>query len=204
MKKYLYIALAIILLASGIIGLIQQSQIKSLKSENSRLESNQSALMSDVVRYKTKDSLNAISVSVLTLKKDEVEAHRADLIKQVDNLNIKLKRVESINNTLLSTNVDLKAKLQDSTRVVYRDSIAILDSIRCFRFSDKYISVIGCIDKNDSVDFHLGTTIKINQIVHRVPKQFWFIKYGTKAIQQEITVDNPYTRIDYSEYINLK
>ncbi|WP_353739197.1 DUF6549 family protein, partial [Muribaculum intestinale] len=44
----------------------------------------------------------------------------------------------------------------------------------------------------------------IKQIIHRVPKKFWFIKWGCKAIRQEVVSTNPHTKITYTEYIELK
>ncbi|MFR4044610.1 MAG: DUF6549 family protein [Odoribacter splanchnicus] len=40
--------------------------------------------------------------------------------------------------------------------------------------------------------------------MHRVPRRLWFIRWGTKAIRQEIISRNPYSRIAYTEYIELK
>ncbi len=42
------------------------------------------------------------------------------------------------------------------------------------------------------------------QVVHRVTRQFWFIKWGTKAIRQDIVSKNPHSQIVYTEYIELK
>ena len=44
----------------------------------------------------------------------------------------------------------------------------------------------------------------IIQLIHRVPRRLWFIRWGTKAIRQEIISRNPYSRIAYTEYIELK
>ena len=44
----------------------------------------------------------------------------------------------------------------------------------------------------------------IKQIVHRVPKKFLFIKYGTKGIKQEVVSKNPHTKIVFTEYRELK
>ena len=42
------------------------------------------------------------------------------------------------------------------------------------------------------------------QVVHRVPRQWLFFKWGTKGIRQEIMSKNPHTEITYAEYIELK
>lgn len=195
MKRYIVIISIIAFLISITTIVIQKERISSLKKERARLAENQSSLLGDIVRYRTKDSLNAVSVEKLTLKKKELETYRSDLAKQVKDLNIKLKRVESISQTSIKTEIGISAKL--------RDTVIIHDTIQCFKFEDKHISVFGCIE-NDTVDLSARSSVKITQVLHRVPKSFWFIKYGTKAIRQEIIADNPYTELEYSEYIELK
>ena len=41
-------------------------------------------------------------------------------------------------------------------------------------------------------------------IVHLDPRPIWFFRRGNKAIRQEVTTRNPYSRITYTEYIELK
>jgi len=48
------------------------------------------------------------------------------------------------------------------------------------------------------------STDTLRQIVHRVPRRFLFIRWGTKAIRQEIVSTNPHTRIVYTEYIDMR
>ena len=36
------------------------------------------------------------------------------------------------------------------------------------------------------------------------PRRFLFIRWGTKALRQEIISSNPHTRIVYSEYIRIE
>ena len=43
----------------------------------------------------------------------------------------------------------------------------------------------------------------LRQIVHRVPRRFLFIRFGTKAVRQEIVSSNPHTRIVYAEYVRF-
>ena len=50
----------------------------------------------------------------------------------------------------------------------------------------------------------VGKVTSLFQVVHRVPKQWLFFRWGTKAIRQEVVSSNPHTKIVYSEYIELK
>ena len=44
----------------------------------------------------------------------------------------------------------------------------------------------------------------LRQAVHRIPRRFLFIRWGTKALRQEIVSTNPHTRIVYAEYVKIE
>ena len=44
----------------------------------------------------------------------------------------------------------------------------------------------------------------LRQVVHRIPRRFLFIRWGTKALRQEIVSTNPHTRIVYAEYVKIE
>jgi hypothetical protein len=57
---------------------------------------------------------------------------------------------------------------------------------------------IGCLESR------IARRDTLVQLVHRVPRKFLFIPFGTKAIRQEVTTKNPHTEITYTEYIVLR
>ena len=60
----------------------------------------------------------------------------------------------------------------------------------------------------DTVVVRLRDTLVVRdtlrQVVHRIPRRFLFIRWGTKALRQEIVPSNPHTRIVYSEYVKIE
>ena len=48
------------------------------------------------------------------------------------------------------------------------------------------------------------STDTLRQVVHRIPRRFLFIRWGTKALRQEIVPSNPHTRIVYSDYVKFE
>lgn len=159
---------------------------------------NQRSLLEDVELYKTKDSLSAASVERLQLTNREFEKYCSDLKKTASDLNIKVKRLQSVSSTGTETKYEVDIPVKDS--VVVRDSTI---ELKCLELHTPYLDVSGCIDR----DRFLGTILSrdtLDQVVRRVPKQFWFIKWGCKAIRQEIVSRNPNSQIVYSQYIELK
>ena len=200
MKRFLLIAM---LIAGGLLW-VQSARLRSEKRERRRLESNQTALMSDVEIYRTKAGKAAASNMVLNLRVSELERLRAADAESIRDLGIKLRRVESTAKTATATVVELRAKLRDTA--VVREIPAgavIIDSMRTFRWRDPWVTVEGSIER-DSVACRVESVDTLRQVVHRVPRRFLFIRWGTKAIRQEVMSSNPHTRIVYTDYIELK
>jgi hypothetical protein len=169
------------------------------KKEKLRLELNQEALLADVQYYKTESGKNAASVQKLELSKSELEKHYKELTQTAKDLGIKIKRLESASTTITNTEVQITAPVRDSTLIV--DNVPVVS--KTFDWTDSWVSVSGIIQNNE-VACDIQSVDTLTQIVHRVPKKFWFIKWGTKAIQQEIVNKNPHSKIVYTEYIELK
>lgn len=195
MKKYLIIAcVALVLFCGSLLGII-----KDLYQEKDRLTLNQEALMEEVAFYQTEAGKSAASVQTLELKSAELERYNQDLTKTISDLNIKLKRVEATATTATQTSIEIRTVVKDS--IVYVDSS--LMKLPAIKWTDPWVNVDGVILPDSTVDLNIQSVDTLYQVIHRVPKKFWFIKYGTKAIRQEIVSSNPHTKIVYSEYIEL-
>ena len=76
------------------------------------------------------------------------------------------------------------------------------DTVRSFRWRDPWVTVEGHI-RGDSADCRVESVDTLRQVIHRVPRRFLFIRFGTKAVRQEIVSSNPHTRIVYAEYVRF-
>lgn len=195
MKKIaIYIILA---LTAACVGL--GIALRKSNSEKERLESNQTALLSQVEYWTTKNGKSAADVRKLTLTVDELKQYNATLKKTADDLGIKLKRVQSASTTGVRTEVKFITQVRDS--IVYRDSIIV--PVKAFTWRDPWTDVQGVIER-DSVDLSVQSVDTLTTIVHKIPHKFWFIKWGCKAIKQTVVSSNPHTKITYTEYIEVK
>lgn len=176
--------------------------LKKTIAEKNRLEGNQVSLLEGISYFKTSDSLNAASVQRLTLERDEFRRYNTDLLKTIESLNIKLKRVESASRTAVVSIYEPETIIKDS--IVYRD-MQIPDTLKCLEYRDPWIDISGCFKLTDTkFTPRIVTRDTINQVVYRVPRKFLFIKYGTKAIRQTVVVNNPWSAPVYTEYIEFK
>ena len=170
----------------------------NVRTDKKRLANNQEALLTDVEYYKTESGKNAASVLKLELSKSELERHCQDLTKTVEDLNIKISRIQSASTTVTKTEVEIQTVVRDS--IVYRD---LPISIKVINWRDPWIKLNGVLD-GDTFSAKIESVDTLQQVVHRNPKKFLFIKWGTKAIRQEVVSSNPHSKIVYTEYIELK
>ena len=182
MKKYLflYTVLTTALLAYG---------YTRYRHETRRLTQNQNALASGIEHYRTRLGQEAASVQALRLRCAEFERLRAGDADTIRRLGIRLRRLEAVAKTVTATSVDLRTPVRDT--------------LTLFRWRDAWVTVEGRI-RTDSVACRVQSTDTLRQVVHRVPRRFLFIRWGTKALRQEIVSSNPHTRIIYSDYVKFE
>lgn len=194
MRKIVIVVASVATIATIICGLI----ITHLYGDNQRLRSNQHSLLSDVELYQTKAGESAASVEALELRLDEFREHRAADAERIKELGIRLRRAESFAKSATESDYEATLLLRDT--VIVRDTIR--DTVRTFEGGDRWSKIRGIV-KADSIAYALHSVDTLYQVVHRVPRKFWFIRYGTKAIRQEIVSSNPHTKLVYTEYIEL-
>lgn len=195
MKKAAIVTIALLLsaLIASVIGMRKE------RAEKERFKANQTALLAQVDTLTTENGKHAANMLKLSLTVDELRNANAQLVKTADELNIKLKRIQSASTTATNTEVKVITQVRDS--IVYRDSVIM--PVKVFTWRDSWTDVNGVIER-DSVDLSIQSVDTLTTIVHKVPHKFWFIKWGCKAVKQTVVSSNPHTKITYTEYIEVK
>lgn len=194
MKKILFWAAAVALVAIVVSGFI----IAHLARENERLRRNESALRHGVELYRTESGRSAASVEALEMEVAEFRELHRDAAKEIASLGIRLRRAESVAQSVAVTTLTDTVVVRDT--IVVRDTVAV--AARHFAAVDAW-SRVEAILFGDSVQYAVRTIDTLHQVVHRVPRRFLFIPYGTKAIRQEVWSSNPNVELVYTEYIEL-
>lgn len=190
--------LVIIFVALSGLTLLLFGALDTAKKEVARLSGNQRSLLADIESYRTKDSLSVAKVERLLLTNREFEKYCADLKLQLGELGIKVKRLQSVTEVGINASYPINVQLKDST--VIRDSTV---AIRCIDLHTPYIDVSGCIEQDRFVG-DIASRDTLDLAVHREPKRFWFIRYGTKGIWLTALSKNPHSKIEYARYIEMK
>lgn len=202
MRNYIFMAILIAVLC----GLLKfsKAKIKNQKAEIDRLEANQDVLLSDIAIYRTKEGKLAASVQALTLSKSEIEKNCSDLTDKIKDMRLEIKRLKEVRETAIKSEYEIKSKFEDLVKIRNDTDTLIHDSLKCINSVMPYINIEGCVNKEGIFTGKVTTTDTIFQAVHVVPKRFLFIKYGVKAIRQDIKMANPDANITYSRYIQIK
>ena len=113
---------AIVLVAVLSIVLVNKT-IDKLNTERDKYRNNVETLLSDVVTYRVRDSLNAARVQSLELTVKEYERFRADDAALIKQLKARNRDLAAVNKTQSQTIIDLRATPRDTT--IIRDTIPI-------------------------------------------------------------------------------
>lgn len=195
MKKYL-ILYAVVATVAAFYGL------RHYRTEINRLRQNQTALTTQIDYHRTRAGAEATTTQALRLRCSEYEQLRADDARRIRELGIKIRRLEAAATLAAEQRLDIAAPLRDTVVIRQRDTVLLRDTVRLFRWQDTWCRVEGSI-LPDSVVCRVESVDTLRQIIHRVPRRFLFIRWGTKAIRQEIIPANPHTRIVYAEYVQI-
>lgn len=203
MKKYLILAAIILAVAAAL--WVQHAKIKRLTDERDKYRSNTEALLADMERYQTKDSLNAVTVGVLQLKLSEFEKYRADDAALIKTLQTKNRDLQSVATAQLQTINELRGAVRDS--IVYLQGDTVTTVLRCVDITDPWFELHGCA--TPAGDF-TGTFVNRDSLLIAETVQYkrWlgFLWKTNKIKNRQIDVvsKNPATKILGVEFVTIE
>ena len=199
MKKYLILAAVAIVAALAVIW--ADRKIERLTAERDRYAGNTAALLSDIERYRVRDSLNAARVQSLELTVKEYERFRADdaaLIKQLKQRN---RDLAAVNKTQSQTIIDLRATPKD-TVVMVRDSIITpAVAVHC---GDAWYNFDGILTKDEFTGKmeHRDSLLLVESV--RYKRFLWWKTKMVKDRQLDCVSKSPHNSIIGLEYVVIE
>jgi len=197
--KIIGIAITIfILIGLFLISIYFITTINKLRNENSRLYNNflNSQFIIDSVKNKNGEYHNI--VNGLMLNKKELKEFNDSLVKEIDNLNIKLKNTGTI------TKIEYIYIYDIDTLTIEKLS----DSIFIAKYNDEWLNLSQKVRT-----FNLGKDIKIDSInielknnlllVEEIEYKGWWFWKKAKGFKIHIQSDNPYMNLNKTEYYKI-
>lgn len=199
-EKYCYKAAAIIIFIAGL-GLLISLLIETIR-DNDRLRNNNDALLSETEIYKAENGNLAYENKVIQLSLNEArEIQIPELQREIDNLNLKLKRVSSFSQVVVNVSDTLLIPIYDT--VIRKDTVLI--TAKSFNYQDEFAHINGAVYK-DSLALNYSITDSIIQFVYKGKYNKWYdwILFRKRPLYQVITAKNPKTKILFSRVITIR
>ena len=200
MKKLLLFAVVAIVAALAVIW--ADWKINRLTDERDRYAGNTAALLSDVERYRVRDSLNAARVQSLELTVKEYERFRADDAALIKELKQRNRDLAAVNKTQSQTIIDLRAVPRDT--VVVRDSVRVpAVAVHC---GDAWFDFDGLLTEKEFT----GTLANRDSLVIAESvkyKRFLGFLWKTHKVenrQLDVVSKNPHTELMGVEYVVIE
>lgn len=193
------IAVGVLFYALGI-ALIQRDKAMQ---ERDRYKGNAEALLNDVRMFAYEDSLSGAEVGMLRLRIDELKRYRADDYATIKRLQGRNSELQNFAKMQTQTIASIKGMTRDS--IVYVDCLRV-DTLRCVRASDAYMSFDGCVNQQGEFDgtFVSKDTLMISAFVKY--KRFLGFLWRTNKVKErrvDVISRNPHTKIGGAEYIEV-
>lgn len=203
-KVIIILSVIVFVLIAVIFGL--SGYLQKVTEQRDIQTKNVEALMMSVENYKTKDSLQAATVTNLQLSLSQYEQYRAADLKLIETLKVDNKRLQGIVTAQTESFYQHTAILRDSVKMLLgKDSIITPVPIKTANFANEWHSLNIIIDK-DTIEYKLRTKESLLITNHVIPKRFlgFLWRYGVKEIRTEAVSKNPYTEKLMIESITIK
>ena len=196
-KSYLIIAACLILTGSFAANYFQSEKIKKQKAEIERGDNNYKVLQGSYELVKGENGLYSARIEAQDLTIKELEVYYKDLVRDVSDMKISLRKVAGITTFSTETTHNIHTSFRDST---INDTIPIQYIKEKTKWFDLEIIKQGseALIKQVSRD-------SLIQVVHwDYIGKFWPTKFLTrKEYHQDIKSANPDSKITYAQWINI-
>lgn len=200
MKRWLIMAAAM----AAVVVLIgwQQYRIAGLTKERDRGRANVETLLSDVEKYRTRDSLNAATIGALELTVQEYERFRAADAEMIKTLRTRNRDLQAVTKAQTETIMELSTVPRDT--VIIRDSIPI--PAVAVHAGDAWYDFDGLLtEKEFAGTLAVRDSLLIAETVQY--KRFLGFLWKTKRVKNrkiDIICRNPYTTIVDCEFVTIE
>ena len=199
--------IAVAVLTAAASALFWGSKISKLKEQCSMLERNQQSLLEQCDTLTLANGKHIARVMELELTNEELCKLVGEDYQQISELRIKNKYLQHVISTGSHTELKVDTIIKDSIIFVpVIDSTGITykqDTMQVWNWQDDWVKAHGTI-YNNKVEAEFESTDSLMIVAYRVPKRWWFIKYGTKYVEMEVVSSNPHTKLQYAKSVKLR
>ena len=199
MRKWIYAFLAMLFVVMGISLILQGNTLRTAKNERDRHKANVSVLMSDVRRYRVRDSLSAMRVKALELRVGEYKRMMDDDAELIAGMKIKIKDLQNVSK--------VQTEMITRLRAIPKDTVIVVDSMprKAVKISvrNKWYDLDGLMT-NNAFDARLAVrdSLIITESVE-YKKFLWFRTRKIKSYNTDVVSINPYVKISGVDVVRI-
>lgn len=196
-----YIVWCCLIAVAVLTSLFWVSKLSMLKDECSRLERNQQTLLEQCDTLTMANGKHIARAQKLELTTAELNQQCSDLQARLEDMGIQNKYLQMAvyASTQMSAQVD--TVVRDS--IVYIPQLVRLDTLQVLSWADAWVQLDGILHKGRFTG-SITSVDTLTVAVHRVPKKFWFIKWGTKRVDVSVASSNPHTEINAVRCVEIR
>lgn len=195
MRKVLLIAVSVLAVALTVFIL----RSNRLSRERDRYRGNTVSLIEQMQRLQADSAAMSVDVRALRLTVEEFKEYRKEDAEKIKKMGIKIKNLEAAAQHRLQVDAPLRAEVKDT--VIVRDTVMI--EAQSLKMDTPYVKMEGLIEGGE-FSGNVQIPVTLRQTIWVEYKRYWLFWRRPKAVHQTITSDNPYVKINYSEYIQLR
>lgn len=146
--------------------------------------------------FQTENGRLVAQNEVLRLRENELEALIPQMTSEIDQMGVKLSRVESVSTSGF--------QISNTAIVALKDSL-ILDtlSVKVFDFSDGYFNIHGWA-KGDQQHLQMSYQDTLVQVVYHGERyRPWLWIFSKRKLMQRVSLKNPNASIHYTQHIEI-
>lgn len=193
--------LIIIVLGMAAVTGVAMHQCKRLQQDNERLSANVASLSAGTQQYKTEAGKQAARAQQLELTAGELKQQCEELQARLNDMGVENKYLQRVVSTSTQTYAQVDTIVRDS--IVYVTQFEKLDTLQVLQWADAWVRLNGTIHAG-RFSGSITSCDTLTVAVHRVPKKFWFIKWGTKRIDVSVASSNPHTIINDVKCVEIR
>ncbi|MBR6066739.1 MAG: hypothetical protein IKP45_02970 [Bacteroidales bacterium] len=195
--KQILISAAVVLVLLSVCAVLGYLYV-SERNKYERQQRNVIALTTEADTLRTRNGQLALDNGVLHLQVAELrDGAVPELQREIENLRLKLRRIESYSQTVVLTTDTLTVERTDTLVIRDTDTVRILH----FDYTDEFTHISGYSENDTAISITYATTDSIVQVVYRGKRTKWWRIFQPRPLHQRIYSKNPHANIRYNETI---
>ena len=174
--------------------------LRTERHKRQEITNNYIALKKDLEGERKANGMYVAEIEALTLQKNDFERLYTEQEKELKQLGIKVKRLQSISTTNITHEYIFDTvQIFDSVKVLNNK----IDTLKCFKFTDNYINFEGCFAHETCFATKIQTVDTLSIALHKNYRKKFLFFHWKPFYKVTIISKNPYSTVTGAEHITI-